>query len=75
MIDAPKFPLTVRFSDGEVEVVATEKEACCQLEWLDSDDLGDPVTVTDCEGRSVRLKIVALEITLCELRRLPPPRP
>lgn len=69
MIDAPRFPLTIQFSDGEVEVVATEEEACCQLEWLDSDDPEDPVNVTDCEGRRVRLKIVALQITTCELQQ------
>ncbi len=69
MIDAPKFPLTVQYSDGEAEVVESEEDACCQLEWLDSDDPENPVNVTDCEGRRVRLKIVALQITVCELQQ------
>lgn len=67
MDDRPEYPLAVRLGDGEVEIIADEDEACCNLEWIDTDDAEDPVVVTDARGRRVRLKIAALVIEICEL--------
>ena len=65
----PRYPLTVIFADGEIETVDDEEEARCNLEWLDTDDVEEPVVVTDELGRRVRLKIANLQIEICELQK------
>lgn len=62
MSETPLYPLTVKFSTGEVETFANEQEVCFNLEWIDSDDVEDPIEVTDAHGRRVRLQVVALQI-------------
>ncbi|MFK7795120.1 MAG: hypothetical protein AB8B89_07225, partial [Gammaproteobacteria bacterium] len=66
-MNAPKYPLTVKYHEGDIVVADNEVEACCELEWLDTDDEVDPVVVTDALGRKVRLRIIALDIKACEL--------
>lgn len=65
--ERPVFPLTVFFADGEQATVNDAEDAEYNLEWLDTDDLNEPVTVLDALGRRVRLKIEALKIVRCEL--------
>ncbi len=69
---APQYPLTVRFDDGTVEVLATPAEVAGTLEWFDTDDPTDTRTdthgtVLDAQGRGVRLKVEQLEIVTCEV--------
>jgi len=63
----PQYPLTVRFNDGEVETIADDRDACCNLEWLDTDDAEDPVVVSDALGRRVRMRMAFCEIAVCEI--------
>lgn len=65
--ERPAFPLAVIFADGQQATVEDVEDAECNLEWLDTDDLDEPVTVLDALGRRVRLKIEALKIVRCEL--------
>lgn len=60
--DIPQYPLSVTFADGETIVVQNEMDAICNLEWLDTEDSEDPVTVVDRLGRPVRLRMKFLEI-------------
>ena len=66
-IKQPRFPLTVKFSDGETVIVEDRLDAECNLEWLDTDDPEDPVEVQDALGRPVRLQIEGLKIQVLEL--------
>ncbi len=72
---SPTFPLTVVWDDGSIEVLQDIAEIETGLEWFDTDEIdGGPVTVTDAEGRPVRLKVEALELLTCELVETPPAR-
>lgn len=62
MVERPEFPLRISFADGSTEVFDNEEDVRLNLEWLDTDDQDDPVTVVDRLGRRVRLKIKFLEI-------------
>ena len=64
---SPRFPLTVRFSDGEECVLESRSDVECELEWMRSDDPDDPFEVRDAEGRPVRLVVEALQIQVLEL--------
>lgn len=64
----PAFPLTVIFPDGERQTVDSVNDAECNLEWLDTEDEDEPVTVFDRLDRPVRLKIEALKVVRCELK-------
>ena len=64
----PEFPITVRFEeDGEEWVLDTIHEIAGSLEWFDSDDPEERATVIDRRGRSVRLKVVQLDVHVLEL--------
>lgn len=62
------FPLTVTFADGEKMEVRSVGEAERDLEWIDTDDAADPVTVLDHLGRPVHLKVEALRVVRLELK-------
>ncbi len=64
----PVFPLTVVFADGKTETVESVNDAECNLEWLDTEDEDEPVTVLDRLDRPVHLKIEALRMLRCELK-------
>ena len=65
----PKFPLTVIFHEtNEKWILENEEDAACNLEWFDSEDPEERVTVTDSLGRPVRLKIEQLKVLSCELK-------
>ena len=64
----PLFPLTVAFDDGECWVLNSESEIPGTLEWFDSDDPDEHATVTDAAGRAVRLRVVALDVQILELK-------
>lgn len=68
MHDRPEYPLRVTYSDGESVVVEDEMDAVCNLEWLDTEDPVDPVTVVDRFGRPVVLKMEFLEIKELSLK-------
>jgi hypothetical protein len=69
--DHPQYPLRVTFSDGETVVVEDEVDAVRNLEWLDTEDPEDPVTVIDRLGRPVRLRMEFLEIKELSLKSSP----
>lgn len=69
--DHPQYPLRVTFSDGETVVVEDEVDAVRNLEWLDTEDPEDPVTVVDRLGRPVRLRMEFLEIKEFALKSPP----
>ena len=69
--DQPVFPLTVTYADGQRTTVDDIADAECNLEWLDTDDLKEPVTVLDKLGRRVRLKVEALAVKRLELMNSP----
>lgn len=64
----PAFPLTVILADGEREIVDSINDAECNLEWIDTDDNDEQVTVVDRLGRPVHLKIEALRLVRCEIK-------
>jgi len=66
--NVPIFPLTVIFADGEKQTVESVYDAECSLEWLDTEDDGEKVTVLDRLGRLVHLKIEALKMVHCKLK-------
>lgn len=69
MKTSPQFPITVRFTeDGENWTFIDSDDAACNLEWFDSEDMAENVSVLDCHGRSVRLKIERLKVVICELK-------
>ena len=72
----PTFPLTVVWDDGSIEVLQDALEVETGLEWFDTDELdGGPVTITDAEGRPVRLRVEALQIITCEVDEAAAPVP
>jgi hypothetical protein len=66
--DHPQYPFRVTFSDGETVVVENEVDAVRNLEWLDTEDPDDPVTVVDGLGRPVRLRMEYLKIKELSLK-------
>lgn len=66
--EQPLFPLTVIFADGERQSVDSVTDAECNLEWLDTEDKEEPITVLDRLGRPVHLQIEALRIIRLELK-------
>lgn len=69
MKQEPLFPLTVTFhEDGEVWVLSDLTDAACNLEWFDSEDAEEHVSVVDSLGRAVRLKIDSLQVVTCSLK-------
>lgn len=66
--EQPLFPLTVTFADGEKQSVDSITDAEHNMEWLDTEDDDEPITVLDRLGRPVRLKIEALNIVRLELK-------
>ena len=69
--EQPLFPLSVIFADGERQSVDSVTDAERNLEWLDTEDDDEPITVLDRLGRPVHLKIEALEIVRMELKDRP----
>lgn len=62
-MDKPEFPVTVNFlEDNSIWVLNTENELACNLEWFDSRDDEEHVSVIDAKGRLVRLKVEKLEV-------------
>lgn len=69
MKQEPQFPLTVTFhEDGEVWVLSDLMDAARNLEWFDSEDAEERVTVVDCLGRAVLVKIDSLQVVMCSLK-------
>jgi hypothetical protein len=65
--NSPTYPLRVAFDDGDEWVLDSPVEAACSLEWFDSDDSTEKATVTDANGRRVRVRVVAHHLDVCEL--------
>lgn len=65
----PRYPVAVRFSDGEQWLLCSDHEIETTLEWFDSRDPTEDATVTDADGRSVELVIERQRILVCALRR------
>lgn len=66
--DKPRFPISVRFEDGEIDTFDSILEICTGLEFFDSEDPeGGRVEVTDGQGRRVILKVWKLEVTVFRL--------
>lgn len=64
----PEFPIRVRFrEDGAEWVLDSFDELVSSLEWFDSDDPTEDVSVVDAKGRAVRVKVAALELRRFEL--------
>ncbi len=76
----PVSPLTVLFDDGRAQTFTTPRGLASTLEWFDTHDPSDidtdeHGTVSDAQGRPVRLKVAALELVTCELiEAAPAPR-
>ena len=70
MPNKPAYPLIViDLEDGSKEVFDTEEELACTVEWCNSDDPSENLRVVDAQGREIRLKIEALQVLTCEIRR------
>lgn len=64
----PEFPIRVTFlDDGDEWVLDSIQELACSLEWFDSDDPEERVSVVDRKGRAVRIKVEALRVLRLEL--------
>jgi hypothetical protein len=73
MTDKPQFPIKYVFhgdeyDDPEEETYEDLKELACNLEWFDSEDPEENATILDSQERLVRLKIVALDVIVFELK-------
>ena len=76
----PVSPLTVHFDDGRTQTFTTLDGLACTLEWFDTHDPSDintdeHGTVTDAEGRPVRLQVEQLKIVRCEVIDVGQPQP
>ena len=63
----PKWPIHVRYIDGDDLILETPEEVETSLEWFDSEDGDTTAAVSDDEGRPVHLVVEALQIKICEL--------
>ena len=63
----PIYPITITYSDGEIEVIHFEGEDCCGLDEFNSLDPNDPKDVIDANGEKVNLVIKNRLTILCEL--------
>lgn len=61
------YPITITYSDGEIEVIHFEGEDCCGLDEFNSLDPKDPKVVTDVNGEKVNLVIKNKLTIVCEL--------
>jgi hypothetical protein len=68
MSQAPVYPLTVRFPDGDEWKLDNQMEVETSLEWMETDAPGEQALVRDALGRSVRLLVRAHELLVCELK-------
>ena len=53
--------------DGDEWVLGSVGELVSSLEWFDSDDPTENASVVDAAGRTVRLRVEALELRRLEL--------
>lgn len=67
MSEKPVYPITITYSDGEIEIIHFEGEVCCGLKEFDSLDQDDPKVVVDANGVKVKLLIKNNEVLICEL--------
>ena len=68
MKTAPEYPIRVIFhEDNEEWLLNNEVEVATNLEWFDSEDPEEQTTVTDNQGRPVRLIVKELVVIVCEL--------
>ena len=68
MKKTPEYPIKVFFhEDSEQWILSNEIELACNLEWFNSQDPEEKATVTDNQGRPVRLIVKELEVLVCEL--------
>lgn len=65
-MEKPRFPLRIRTSDGEEELVANQDELAMALEWFDSERSDGSVQVIDADGLPVTVKIDALRVKALE---------
>ncbi len=64
----PEYPIRViSHEDNEAWLLNNEVEVATNLEWFDSEDPEEQVTVTDNQGRPVRLIVKKLVVIVCEL--------
>ena len=64
-----RFPITLRFETGEIEVYATPEDAGLDLEFYDSGQPDGPgERVEDALGRRVRLVVERQAVVVCELQ-------
>jgi len=67
MTTSPEYPIKVIFhEDNEEWLLSNEIEVATNLEWFDSQDPEERVTVTDNQGRPVLLIVKELEVIVCE---------
>jgi Fe-S-cluster formation regulator IscX/YfhJ len=74
MTDKPQFPIKYisrgdEHESPEEETYEDLKELACNLEWFDSEDpeWGNS-SILDAQGRAARLKVVALDVIVFELK-------
>lgn len=60
----PEFPISVRFENGEIESYDSVDDLVHNLEDFDSD------VNTDCEARDARGRTVRLKLVLLDLKEL-----
>ena len=66
--ELPSFPISVVFhEDGEEWILSSQSELESNLEWFDSRDSEERVSVTDSKGRKVVVVVEKLELKLCQL--------
>ena len=69
LIQKPSFPLVIVFhEDNDRWTLNNLEEVAQNLEWFDSDDPDEQATVTDSEGRLVKLKVEVLTVIECALK-------
>jgi hypothetical protein len=66
---APRFPITVRFGDGEEWVFRNEAELASSLEWFDSDDPTQDAAALDAAGNEIRVVVREHQLLKLELVR------
>ena len=61
--DKPKYPITVKYlNESEKITLGNDMEVVTHLEFFDSEDPDEQISVIDVDGRNVVLKVWGLEI-------------
>ncbi|MEH6434091.1 hypothetical protein [Massilia sp. DD77] len=68
MKDSPRFPVTITFDDGDVWILDDVGQIGTNLEYFDSEDEDDSLTIVDAFWRPIRVLVRDLQVLIFELK-------